>query len=505
MWSFAIPSPMWGKPKPGSFAKVLHVSWCEETGEQSINPLGINGTQKLIKKLGKTRHIHFVGIGGIGMSGIAELLINLGYKVSGSDLRNTVVTRRLSALGCHIFQGHKREHLGGADVVVYSSAVEEANPEVLAAKDLYIPVIPRAEMLAELMRLKYGVAIAGAHGKTTTTSMVASILTHGHLDPTVVIGGRLDIWGGSNAKLGQGDILVAEADESDGSFLALSPTIAVVTNVDYEHIDYYGDIESLRETFINFINKIPFYGTAILCLDNEEIQGIIPHLKKKYLTYGMSSQTDLRGRDLEKESLGTSFEAIYHNHSLGRVVVGMPGEHNVLNALAAMAVGLDLDLDTEVIKEGLKSLGGLERRFQVKGERSGVIVLDDYGHHPTEIMATLKAVKECWPERRLIVVFQPHRYTRTKLLFDRFVISFNQADILIMTSIFSAGETAINGVNGKGLSQGIKEHGHKEVIYCQNQDEILPILLSIVRSGDLVISLGAGDIYKVGEELLDSL
>ncbi len=458
-----------------------------------------------MKQFGKAKHIHFVGIGGIGMSGIAELLINLGYEVSGSDLKDSPMTRRLAALSGLVFKGHKEEHVEGADVVVYSSAVVSENPEIQEAKKRSIPVIPRAEMLAELMRLKYGVAIAGAHGKTTTTSMVASILTCGHMDPTVVIGGRLDIWGGSNAKLGQGDILVAEADESDGSFLALSPAIAVVTNIDHEHMDYYGDMETIRETFISFINNIPFYGTAILCIDNEEIQGIIPRLKKRYLTYGMTSQADLKGRDLEKEKLGVSFEALYHNNSLGRIAVGIPGEHNMLNALAATAVGLELDLDIGVIKEGLKNLGGLARRFQLKGEKRDILVLDDYGHHPTEIAATLKTAKECWPERRLIVVFQPHRYTRTEALFDRFVISFNEADVLIVTPIFSAGETAIDGVTGEWLSRGIKEHGHKDVIFSPTQEDALSTLLSILRPGDLVITLGAGDIHRLGARLLDKL
>lgn len=456
-------------------------------------------------KFRKTKHIHFVGIGGIGMSGIAELLINLGYEVSGSDLKDTAITKNLASLGGHIFCEHKSENVKGADVVVYSSAVRRDNPEILEAKERYIPVIPRAEMLAELMRLKYGVAIAGAHGKTTTTSMVASILTCGQLDPTVVIGGRLDIWGGSNAKLGQGDILVAEADESDGSFLILSPTIAVVTNIDYEHIDHYGDMDAIRETFTTFINKIPFYGVAILCLDNEEIQRIIPRLKKRCLTYGLTTQADLRGMDLEKEELRVSFDVLYHNSSLGRMVVEMPGEHNVLNALAAIAVGLELNLDIKLIKEGLKNLGGLARRFQVKGERDDILVLDDYGHHPTEILATLRAVKECWPERRLIVAFQPHRYTRIKELYDKFVISFNQADIVVVTSIYSAGENAINGVTSERLFQGIKEHGHKEVIHCPQQEEILPVLLSVIKPGDVVMTLGAGNIYRVGDQLLKEL
>lgn len=458
-----------------------------------------------MKQFGKAKHIHFVGIGGIGMSGIAELLINLGYQVSGSDLKDSPMTRRLADLSGLVFKGHKEENVEGADVVVYSSAVASENSEIQEAKKRSIPVIPRAEMLAELMRLKYGVAIAGAHGKTTTTSMVASILTCGHLDPTVVIGGRLDIWGGSNAKLGQGDILVAEADESDGSFLALSPAIAVVTNIDHEHMDYYGDMQTIRETFITFINNIPFYGTAILCLDNEEIQGIIPRLKKRYLTYGMTSQADLKGRDLEKEKLGVSFEALYHNNSLGRIIVGIPGEHNMLNALAATAVGLELDLDIGVIKAGLKNLGGLARRFQLKGEKNDILVLDDYGHHPTEITATLKTAKGCWPERRLIVVFQPHRYTRTEALFDRFVISFNEADVLIVTSIFSAGETAIDGVTSEWLSRGIKKHGHRDVILRPTQEDALSTLLSILRPGDLVITLGAGDIHRLGVRLLDKL
>lgn len=436
------------------------------------------------------------------MSGIAELLLNLGYKVSGSDLKETPVTKRLSGLGAKIYHGHDIDNAEGADVVVYSSAVDYSNPEILGAKDHSVPVIPRAEMLAELMRLKYGVAIAGAHGKTTTTSMVAAILTMGNLDPTVVIGGRLDIWGGSNAKLGQGDILIAEADESDGSFLTLSPTIAVVTNIDREHMDHYADMDSIRKTFVRFINKIPFYGTSILCLDNEEIQGIIPHLNKRYLTYGMTSQSDLKGRELQKEKNGVSFEVVFLNNSLGRIFVGMPGEHNVLNALAAIGVGLELDLSISVIAEGLKNLGILERRFQVKGEKGDILVLDDYGHHPTEISAVLDTARESWPNRRIIVLFQPHRYTRTKVLFDRFLVSFNEADILIIAPIYSAGENPIEGITSQALAKGTKEHGHKDVICCEKMQDIIPELLPIIKKGDLIITLGAGDIYKIGEEIL---
>ncbi len=456
-----------------------------------------------MKQFGKAKHIHFVGVGGIGMSGLAELLINLGYIVSGSDLKDSAATRRLAKLGCRIFKGHERTNIQNADVVVYSSAVGLKNPELQEAKERYVPVIPRAEMLAELMRLKYGVAIAGAHGKTTTTSMVASILTRGDLDPTVVIGGRLDIWGGSNAKLGQGDVLVAEADESDGSFLALSPTIAVVTNIDLEHMDHYGDMAAIRRTFVDFINKIPFYGTAILCQDNEEIQGIIPQLKKRYVTYGMSTQADLRGKDLKNEKWGTSLDVIYKNHPMGRISVGMPGEHNALNALAATAVGLELDLDMAVIREGLAALGGLARRLQIKGKKDDVLFMDDYGHHPTEIVATLKTVKACWPEKRLVVLFQPHRYTRTQALSDRFAISFNDADVLVVTPIYPAGEDPIENINSENLASDIKEHGHKEVMLCPDLKEVGDLLKSLLKPGDLVLTLGAGNIHEAGERFLE--
>lgn len=455
-----------------------------------------------MKILGKVRHVHFVGIGGIGMSGIAELLLNLGYTVSGSDIKESQVTKRLSRLGGEVFHGHRPGNIGGADVVVYSSAVPLDNPEIMEAKDRSIPVISRAEMLAELMRLKYGIAVAGAHGKTTTTTMIASILTAGNLDPTAIIGGRLNIWGGSNAKLGQGDILVAESDESDGSFMALSPAIAVVTNIDLEHVDYYGNMENVRTAFVNFINKIPFYGTAILCMDNEEIQNIIPRIKKSYITYGTTAQSDIRARDTQKKGLTVDFEVIRHGSSLGRVVVGMPGDHSVLNALAAIAVGFEFDMDIGHIRKGLENLGGLERRFQVKGEKNGIILVDDYGHHPAEITATLATAKECWPDNRVVVIFQPHRYTRTRALYDRFVISFNQADLLIIAPIYAAGEKPIEGVDASWLYRGIKGHGHKDVYLGSNQDDILAILSSTVKKGDTVVTLGAGDIYRVGEEFL---
>jgi UDP-N-acetylmuramate--alanine ligase len=456
-------------------------------------------------KFGKTKQIHFIGIGGIGMSGIAELLLNLGYHVSGSDLKSTAVTKHLARLGGDIFEGHREEHSEKADVVVYSSAVTEDNPEIIAARNRFIPVIPRAEMLAELMRLKYGIAIAGAHGKTTTTSMVASILTKAGLDPTAVIGGRLDTWGGSNARLGEGDILVAEADESDGSFLALSPIIAVVTNIDQEHLDHYGDMEAVRKTFVDFINKVPFYGNSVLCLDNEEIQSILPQLRKRYVTYGLTSQADLQGKEIGREPGGMSFEVVFRGNSMGKVLVGIPGEHNVLNSLAALGVALELGISMDIVRQGLKDLGGLARRFQVKGERRNILVLDDYGHHPSEIVATLKATREWFPERRVVVVFQPHRYSRTKDLFDRFVTSFNEADVLLVTAIYPAGEQPIPGVTGKKMAEGIKVHGHKDVCFCGGKEETLEKLLSVVQEGDLVVTLGAGDIVKIGEIFLKKL
>ncbi|TET92218.1 MAG: UDP-N-acetylmuramate--L-alanine ligase [Desulfobacteraceae bacterium] len=451
---------------------------------------------------GKVKHIHLVGIGGIGMSGIAELLLNLGYFISGSDLRKTEVTEHLSDLGGKIFLGHGPQNVDGADVVVFSSAVKGDNPEIVEARERSIPVIPRAEMLAELMRLKFGIAVAGSHGKTTTTSMIASILTKGGFDPTVVIGGRLNIWGGSNARLGRSDFLVAEADESDGSFLALSPSIAVISNIDHEHIDFYRSMNNLRKTFVDFINKIPFYGRAILCVDDKEVQGLIPKLTKSYLTYGLNPQSDIRASVISKGGLNTTFDVTFKNRLVGKVTISIPGEHNILNALAAVGVGLELDIDFKYIREGLKDLGGLKRRFEIKDERDGILFLDDYGHHPTEIIATLSAAKECWPDRRLVVVFQPHRFTRTRDLYDKFVISFNQADFLIITPLYGAGEEPIPGVDSRVLYQGIKNHGHRAVTFCDSIEDSISLLLNQIRPGDLVLTLGAGDIHIVGEELL---
>ena len=458
-----------------------------------------------MKVFGKVRHIHLVGIGGIGMSGIAELLINLGYRVSGSDIRKTEVTEHLSDLGGRVSIGHRPQNVEGADVVVFSSAVKDDNQEIVEARERSTPVITRAEMLAELMRLRYSIAVAGSHGKTTTTSMIASILTNGGLDPTVIIGGRLNQWGGSNARLGNSDFLVAEADESDGSFLALLPSMAVVTNIDYEHINFYRSMDNLRRTFVDFINKVPFYGRAILCLDDKEVQGLIPSLKKSYLTYGLNPQSDIRATEISKEGLNTSFVVTFKNKSVGQITICMPGDHNVLNALAAVGVGLELDIDFERMKEGLKDLGGLKRRFEIKDERGGIIFLDDYGHHPTEIVATISATKECWPDRRLVVVFQPHRYTRTRDLYDQFVVSFNQADFLVITPVYGAGEEPIPGVDSNSLYQGIKEHGHRAVTFCPSREDSITFLLDEVGPGDVVLTLGAGDIHLVGAELLKQI
>jgi len=458
-----------------------------------------------MKIFGKARHIHLVGIGGIGMSGIAELLINLGYRISGSDIRKTEVTEHLSDLGGNVFVGHRPQNVDGADVVVFSSAVRDDNPELIEARERSVPVIPRAEMLAELMRLKYGIAVAGAHGKTTTTSMIGSVLTSGGLDPTVIIGGRLNQWGGSNARLGSSDFLVAEADESDGSFLSLSPSMAVITNIDYEHVDFYGSMNNLRKTFIDFINKIPFYGRAILCLDDKEIQGLIPRLKKSYLTYGLNPQADIRASEISKQGLNTSFVVTVKDRLVGNIAICTPGDHNVLNALAAVGVGLELDIDIEYIRKGLKDLGGLKRRFEIKDERGGILFLDDYGHHPTEIVATISTAKECWPDRRLVVVFQPHRYTRTRDLYDRFVTSFNQADFLIITPLYGAGEEPIPGIDSKHLHQGIRDHGHRAVNFCSSKEDTISLLLNEMRPGDLVLTLGAGDIHLVGTELLQRI
>ena len=452
----------------------------------------------------KQSHIHFVGIGGIGMSGIAEVLLNLGHKVTGSDLKNSETTRRLASLGATIFIGHRAENAAEADVVVISSAVPDENPEVQAARLDFTPVIPRAEMLAELMRLKYSVAVAGSHGKTTTTSLVGTILGEGDLDPTMVIGGKLDSIG-SNARLGQGEFLVAEADESDGSFLLLSPTIAVVTNIDLEHLDYYRDLDHIKETFLTFINKVPFYGVAAVCLDDPNVQSLIPHIRKKYVTYGLSAQADIQAMDVETIGWGHSYELVVKGEKLGRIQISLPGLHNVLNSLAAVAVGLELKIPIEAISRGLAKIGGIHRRFHRKGEIGGISVIDDYGHHPTEIKATLAAMKTCFPDRRLVVLFQPHRYSRTEALFEDFFSAFNQADKLITTEIYPAGEQPRPGIDGRTLADAIRSHGHHDAEFEPDVNKMADHAAPLLNPGDVVLTLGAGNIYRVGEELLEKL
>jgi UDP-N-acetylmuramate--alanine ligase len=449
----------------------------------------------------KKYHIHFVGIGGIGMSGIAELLLNLGYEVSGSDLQSSDITARLNALGGTLYKGHAAENIKGADVVVVSSAIDADNPEVQSAAQASIPVIPRAEMLAELMRLKYSIAIAGAHGKTSTTSIVASVLAQGGLDPTVVIGGKLKSIG-SNAVLGEGDFIVAEADESDGSFLKFSPTIAVVTNIDKEHLDFYADLDAIKTVFLNFLDRIPFYGLAVLCLDNEPIQELIPQLKKRYTTYGMSSQADFQIRDVEFSRQKSRFTVYQRGQKMGSIDLNLPGIHNVYNATASIAVGVELDVGFDQIKAALEIVEGVQRRLEVKGEIKGVTVIDDYGHHPTEIKVTLEAIEENWPDRRKVVVFQPHRYSRTQALFDAFSRAFYQSDVLVVMPIYAASEKRIEGVSAQNLCAEIKAHGHKEVLYADGFKAALSCLKQTLQPGDVLLTLGAGDVWKVGTEIL---
>lgn len=461
------------------------------------------------------RIIHFVGIGGIGMSGIAEVLHNLGYEVTGSDLKESETTRRLWALGIKVHIGHKADNVDDAHVLVTSSAVLGDNPEVIEAKRKSIPVIPRAEMLAELGRLKYGILIAGAHGKTTTTSFISTILAQGNLDPTVVIGGRLKATG-SNARLGQGNFLVAEADESDGSFLKLTPTIAVVTNIDREHMEFFKTMFSLKEAFLSFINKVPFYGASVVCIENEHLRELIPLIHRRCMTYGLAQKAELYAENVSKDFMSVSFDAVYKGRHIGEFTLSLPGAHNVLNGLAAIGTALLLKMDIEIVREALKNFTGIQRRLEFKGEAGGIKVFDDYGHHPSEIQATLKAVKEglMSPRRpeaadqepgRVVVLFQPHRYTRTKALLDDFSSSFQNADLLIVLDIYPAGEKPIEGVNSANLTERIKQAGQGKAIYIQTREAVLEHLRSNLQKGDVFLTLGAGDVWKTGEELLERL
>ncbi len=452
---------------------------------------------------GRIRNIHFVGIGGIGMSGIAEVLLNMSYSVTGSDLKRSDIIERLERLGAKIFINHSKENVGSADVVVISSAIKKNNPEVLQAQSHKIPVIPRAEMLAELMRLKYGIAVAGSHGKTTTTSMISTVLGFGGFDPTIVVGGKVKTLD-SNAHLGKGSFMVVEADESDGSFLMLSPVIAVVTNIDKEHLDYYENITRLEETFSTFLNKIPFYGLAVLCQDSFHVKSIISNFKKRFITYGISSQAEFRAEGIKVHGFETDFKVLFNNSLLGNVKLNVPGRHNAQNSLASFAVGMELGMSFERIRDGLSEFRGIERRLQIKGEKSGVLVIDDYGHHPEEIRETLRTLRESF-SKRLIVIFQPHRYTRTKLLFNDFVSVLGEPDMLHVLDIYPAGETSIPGVTSDKLTQAIKNKGHKDVYYTKEPDEVVKRVLEVSRPGDLVLTLGAGNVWKLGEKIVEEI
>jgi UDP-N-acetylmuramate--alanine ligase len=454
----------------------------------------------------RIQHVHFVGIGGIGMSGIAEVLVNLGFRVSGTDLKRSNVTDRLQQLGVEFTEGHKAENVADSHVVVRSTAVRDDNPEVMEAQRRSIPVIPRAEMLAELMRLKpHSVAVAGSHGKTTTTSMVATVLGNAGLDPTIVVGGVVGAFG-SNAHLGTSDLMVVEADESDRSFLMLTPTIAVVTNIDREHMDYYHDMDDVRLCFTNFVNSVPFYGSSVLCLDDPNVQAIIPHVERRRMTYGLSAQADISAHGIRyNNNFGSTFTVWRGADVVGEVSLQVPGVHNVYNSLAAIAVGFELDVPFEQIADALGSFVGAARRFQLRGEVDDILVIEDYGHHPTEIRVTLAAAKIGSGGRRLVVLFQPHRYTRTHDLMQEFARSFNNADTLFVTDIYAASEDPIEGVTSEALTNAIKRYGHKDARYVGRLDDAAAALHEHLQPGDLVLTMGAGTVNRVSEQLLDLL
>ena len=450
------------------------------------------------------RKYHFVGIGGIGMSGLAKLLLSLGYEVTGSDLKRSDITRQLEAQGARIFYGHSPENVGKSEVVVYSSAIKPDNPELQEAKRRGLLVIPRAAMLVEIMKLhRFNIAVAGAHGKTTTSSMVATVLTAGGLNPTVAVGGRVNGFSG-NAWLGRRDYLVAEADESDGSFLRMSPDLAVVTNIDREHLDFYPNFEAVREAFRGFLSRIQPGGVAVLCFDDPEVRRLLPEVKARVLTYGFSAEADLWGKVVRIGKEGR-FRVFYRGECLGEISLRVPGKHNVLNALAAVGVGLELGLSFEDIARGLSEFSGVRRRMERKAEVEGLLILDDYAHHPTEIRATIAALRAAYPERRLVVLFQPHRYSRTKALFEEFVGAFDEVDLLLLTEIYPASEAPIPGVSGKILYRALKERRHGRTFFAENKELLLARVLSLVKPGDLVITMGAGDIYRVGEALAEEL
>jgi len=448
---------------------------------------------------GRLRRVHFIGIGGSGMSGLAEVLLNLGYVVSGSDTKPSETTDRLRRMGGRIFIGHDARQVEGAQTVVYSSAIQEDNPELIASRALGLPVIPRAELLAELMRMKFGVAVAGAHGKTTTTSLIGSVLARGGLDPTIVVGGRVHAFG-ANARMGQGQFLVAEADESDGSFLRLTPAIAVITNLDLEHVDHYGDMSAIRQAFSAFASRVPFYGLIIVCAESPEAVAAVSSLpSKRMMTYGLDAG-EVRARDVEITEVGSRFSITFGERRVGDVETRLVGRHNVLNALAAVCVGLELEIPFPLVRQGLAEFAGVGRRFEIKGEADGVLVVDDYGHHPTEIMATLAAAKV--HGRRLVVVFQPHRYSRTHALAERFGESFDDAEVVLVTDVYAAGEKPIPGAGPERIVEAAAAHGHKGIEYAGDLAAAEARVMACARPGDLLLTLGAGDVWKVGEHFV---
>lgn len=449
----------------------------------------------------RVNNIHMVGIGGSGMNGIAEVLINMGFTITGSDLSASAAVRRLEKLGATVYIGHGAGNVGEADVLIKSTAIPDTNPELIEARERGIPVIPRAEMLAELMRLRTGIAVAGTHGKTTTTSLLATIFTEAGLDPTVIIGGKLNTYG-ANARLGEGDYLIAEADESDGSFLRLAPIITVVTNIDKDHLDFYDNQDAIDLSFMRFMNSTPFYGMNVVCGDDAGVQRLLPLIKRPYLTYGLGKNNKLRG-EIVSSHLRSLFKVFLDGEEWGEVTVAQPGTHNVLNALACIGVALEVGLDKKEIIQGLGNFGGVGRRFERKGEAKGVIVVDDYGHHPAEIMANLRTAKECYPDRRLVVAFQPHRFSRTKALFGEFCKAFGDADILLLTEIYPASESPIPGVSGLSLAQGIKQVSETKVQFFQDFESLEKRLKDILQPGDLFMTQGAGSIWRIGENWLE--
>jgi UDP-N-acetylmuramate--alanine ligase len=454
---------------------------------------------------GRTRHIHMVGIGGIGMSGMAEILIHRGYKVSGSDGALSDTTRRLEELGAAIFEGHTASNIEGADVVVYTSAVKATdNVETKAALERRIPTIKRAEMLAELMKMKYGIGVAGTHGKTTTTTMIGLVTQHGNYDPTIMVGGKVHSFDKTNAVVGKGDVIVVEADEFDRTFLRLTPSIAIITNIEAEHLDIYNDLEDVKGAFIDYANKVPFYGAVIVCLDDPNVRSILPDIERRVISYGLTPQATIRATDLQMNEFTSTFTVLKNGQKLGVITLLAPGDHNVNNALAAIATGLELDIDFKLIKKGLEAFRGVYRRFQLKYE-NGIMVIDDYAHHPTEVQATLNAAKKGWPDRRVVAVFQPHLFSRTQELYKEFGLSFFDAEVAVVTDVYPSREKRIEGVTGKLISDTAEQYGHKNVHYVADKRQVSEKLKEIAEPGDIIITMGAGDIYRSGDEFVNEI